>query len=243
MMPNRKETPPAIQRIDLEGIEIEISRKRIRNLYLRVDSPQGRVRISAPARMSLEHVRAFARSRLGWIRRQQERARQRPVEAPLHCRDGETHRLWDKSYRLEVVETEAPAGVAIDRDRMLLQVPPGAGARKRRKVLDDWYRDRLREAAAPLIAKWEARLGVKVSRLFLRAMKSRWGTCNAAVGSIRINTELARKPLVYLEYIVVHEMVHLLECSHNRRFQALMDRFLPGWTSLRAELNRSAGGR
>lgn len=241
-MEKDKKTPVEIKQIDLEGITVEVARKRIRNLYLRVDSPQGRVRISAPARMSLEHVRAFALSRLDWIRRQQERARRRPVEAPLHCRDGETHRLWGKSYRLEVVETEAAAGVAIDRDRLLLRVPPGAGAGKRREVLDEWYRDRLREAAAPLIAKWEARLGVKVSKLFLRAMKSRWGTCNAAVGSIRINTELARKPPVYLEYIIVHEMVHLLECSHNRRFKSLMDRFLPGWTNLRAELNRSAGG-
>ncbi|HNQ34476.1 MAG TPA: SprT family zinc-dependent metalloprotease [bacterium] len=239
-MPNRKETPPAIQRIDLEGIEIEISRKRIRNLYLRVDSPLGRVRISAPARMSLEHVRAFARSRLDWIRRQQERARQRPAELPLRCLDGEIHCLWGDRYRLEVVETEAPAGVTMAGGRLILRVRPGAGVAKRRKVLDDWYRGRLRLAAEPLIAKWEARLGVKVSRLFLRAMKSRWGTCNAAVGSIRINTELARKPLVYLEYIVVHEMVHLLECSHNRRFKGLMDRFLPGWISLRAALNRSA---
>jgi predicted metal-dependent hydrolase len=146
--------------------------------------------------------------------------------------------VFGKRYLLRVVEENAPAKVECKHQYIVLSVRPGTSEEARQAVLDEWYRNLLRENAAPLIAKWEAQLGVKVRRLFVQHMKTKWGSCNHHRGTIRLNTELAKKPRQSLEYLIVHELVHLIEPTHNTRFVSLMDRFLPSWQFYRQMLNR-----
>jgi len=227
---------PAIITLEPDGIAIEVTRKNIWNIHLRVCPPDGRVRISAPLRMSLDAIRAFAFSRAGWVRKHQERMRERPAALPAEYVDGESHYLWGVAYPLQVRETRAGANVALRDGRLLLDVRPEAGRRKKQALLDEWYRSRLLEALPALIAKWEPLTGVKAGRLSMRKMRSRWGSCNPRTGSIRLNTELAKKSPACLEYVLVHELTHVLEPSHNHRFKALMDGFMPGWRAIKAEL-------
>ncbi len=224
--------------IILDDIPVAVVRKRIRNLRLSVHPPEGTVRISAPLRMSLDTIRNFALSKLGWIKRQQQKLRDQEREEPREYLDRESHLVWGERRLLRVEERDSPPHVLLDPGRLVLRVRPGTDTAGRQAVVAAWQREELRQATLPLIDAWEARLGVTVTRLYVRYMKTRWGTCNTRAGSIRLNSELARKPRECLEYIVVHEMVHLLEPSHNQRFQELMDRFLPAWRNLRRELNR-----
>ena len=159
-------------------------------------------------------------------------------EAPREYLDRESHYLWGKRYLLKLIEKDAPPIVTLKHRQVVLQIRPRASEETRASILDEWYHQQLRAAVLKLIAKWEPRLAVRVSRFYVQRMKTRWGSCNTAAGSIRLNTELAKKPRECLEYIVVHEMVHLLEPTHNRRFVALMDKFMPKSNFYRNELNR-----
>ena len=222
----------------MADITVEVIRKRIRSIRLSVRPPDGRVRMSAPVRTGLETLRRFAIEKLGWIRKHQARLRQQAQEPPWKYLDGESHFVWGRRYLLAVEETDAPPSVNSTLDSLALRVRPGASTRKRGAVMEGWYRERLKEAASPLIAKWEPVMGVKVKKLLTRRMKTRWGTCNTRSGSIRLNTELVTRPLECLEYVIVHEMTHLLEPSHNRRFKDLMSRFMPDWAVHRQALRR-----
>jgi len=188
--------------------------------------------------MDNDTIRVFALSKLGWIRRQQNKLRGQERETPREYLDRESHYVWGKRYLLEILEKEAAASVTLTHHSLLLQVRPAASVEKREAVLEAWYRETLRAAAIPLIARWEPILGVKVEKFFVQKMRTKWGSCSHASGHIRLNTDLAKKPPEFLDYILVHEMVHLLEPTHNVRFVALMDRFLPRWQSYRSELNR-----
>lgn len=200
--------------------------------------PGGRMRLSAPIRMGLETLRRFVIARLGWLRGQQFRLRQQPRETPRELPDRDSQSVWGQRYRLRVEEVKARPSVELRPTELVLRVRPGSTARARDAVLEAWRRDRLKEAALGLFAKWEPVMDVKVGRLFTRRMRSRWGTCNTRSRDIRLNTELVKKPVECLEYVVVHEMVHLLEPSHNVRFKALMTRFMPNWAAHRQMLNR-----
>ena len=195
--------------------------KDIKNIHLSVYPPAGRVRISAPLRMSLDTIRVFAISKLGWIKQQQQKLREQERETPREYLDRESHYVWGKRYLLKMVEIDEPPS-----RRTEAQPDAATGASRHRSrrtkqaIVDAWYREQLKEAALPLIAKWEPLLGVKVRKLFVQRMKTKWGSCNPASASIRLNTDLAKKPRECLEYIVVHEMVHLLEPTHNKRFIA-----------------------
>jgi hypothetical protein len=224
--------------ITLGDITVDVVQKDIKNIHLSVYPPAGRVRISAPSRMSLDTIRVFAISKLGWIKQQQRKLREQDRESPREYLDRESHYVWGKRYLLKVVEKDAPPEVELKHNKMLLQIRPATDEAKKQAVLDQWYRMQLKEAALPLIAKWEPLLGAKVQKLFVQQMKTRWGSCNPASASIRLNTDLAKKPRECLEYMVVHELVHLLEPTHNKRFVALMDRFLPKWQFCREVLNR-----
>jgi predicted metal-dependent hydrolase len=224
--------------LHLGEIEVEVTFKDIKNVHLSVHPPAGRVSVSAPSRMSLDTIRAFAVSRLGWIRRQQRKLREQEREAPREYLDRESHYVWGKRYLLVIREGDGSPFVELRHSRMVLCVRPGTGVSRRQEIMAAWYRDRMREAVPPLLAKWQPRLGVDVSRFFVQRMKTRWGSCNPDARTIRLNTELAKKPLECLEYIVVHELVHLLEATHNARFVALMDRFMPDWQFRREVLNR-----
>jgi predicted metal-dependent hydrolase len=227
-----------VSRIELGDIAVDVVRKDIRNLHLSVHPPSGRARIAAPRRVSLDTIRLFVIQKLGWIKDQQRRIQAQPRQARLEYLGRESHQVWGRRYLLQIVERQASPAVSLTPRKLVLQVRPGAGEAKRQRVLDDWYRDNLKRAVPPLIAKWQPLMGVQVERFFVQRMKTQWGTCNAARCSIRLNSELARKPPECLEYIVVHEMAHLLEPTHGARFKALLDRLLPNWPTVRDQLNR-----
>ena len=192
--------------------------KDIKNVHLSVHPPTGRVRISAPSRMSLDTIRVFAISKLGWIKQQQRKLREQERETPREYLDRESHYVWGKRYLLKVIESDEPPSVELKHSQMLLRVRPATDEAKKQAIVEEWYREQLKEAVPPLIAKWEPLMGVKVERFFVQRMKTKWGSCNPGAGSIRLNTDLAKKPRECLEYIVVHEMVHLIERHHNDRF-------------------------
>lgn len=224
--------------LELGEIVLDVIIKDIKNVHLSVYPPAGKVRISAPLHMSTDTIRAFAISKLGWIREQQKKLRAQERETPREYLDRESHYLWGKRYLLKVVASTSASGVTLTHGTMLLRVRPESSADTKETVLNGWYREKLKAAIPPLITKWEPLMGVEVERFHVQQMKTKWGSCNAASGSIRLNTELAKKPRECLEYIVVHEMVHLLERTHNVRFVALMDQFVPKWTFYRDALNR-----
>jgi len=227
-----------VSQIKLGDIAVDVVLKDIKNVHLSVHPPTGRVRISAPSRMKMDTIRVFAISRLAWIRQQQKKLREQERETPREYLDRESHYVWGRRYLLEVVHSEEPSGVVLRARRLILTVTPGTKAAGKDALLARWYRDQIRAKAAELIAKWEPMLGVKVKQLFVQHMKTKWGSCNPRAGAIRLTTELAKKPVECLEYIVVHEMVHLLEPTHNARFVALMDHFIPRWQYYRHKLNR-----
>jgi len=227
-----------VSQIKLGEIAVDVILKDIKNVHLSVYPPTGRVRISAPKRMSMDTIRVFAISKLEWIKRQQTKLRQQERETPREYLDRESHYVWGKRYLLTLSECDEPPVIELKHSRMLLRVRPGTDEGKRQSLVEAWYRARLKEAVPPLIEKWQPRLGVTVERFFVQRMKTRWGSCNHEARTIRLNTELAKKPAECLEYVVVHELVHLLEPTHNARFVALMDRFMPKWQFHRDVLNR-----
>jgi hypothetical protein len=235
---NNQSNKPTVQTIDLGEITAEVVQKDIKNIHLSVYPPNGRVMIAAPLRMDVETIRIFAISKLGWIKRQQTKLRNQEREAPREYISRESHYYLGVRYLLKVVERDSKQSVAIKHDNLILQVKPDTNAEQRQILLQEWYRAQLKALVPHYIAKWEKIMGVQVSEFGIKKMKTKWGTCNTAAKRIWINLELAKKPLECLEYIVVHEMVHLLERSHNARFIAYMNQFLPQWRNLKEELNR-----
>ena len=227
-----------VTQLTLGDITIDVLRKNIKNVHLKVHPPTGEVRISAPEQMSLDTIRVFAISKLDWIKRHQRQIRDQEREAPREYRDRESHYVWGKRYLLTVHESEQPPAVKLEHDHLILRVRPGTDTGKRRAIVEAWYREQIKEAVPALLTKWEPVVGEKVERFFVRRMKTKWGTCTPSSASIRLNTELAKKPIECLEYVVVHEMAHLLEPTHNARFAALMDRLIPQWRFERERLNQ-----
>jgi predicted metal-dependent hydrolase len=223
----------------LGDIDVEVVQKDIKNVHLSVHPPDGRVRVSAPNRMTPDTIRAFLSAKLPWIRAEQRKFQdQVRFEPPLYI-DRESHYIWGERVLLHVVEVDAPATVDLSHINLTLRVRPGTDAKARAEQLSLWFRDRVREAAAELLPTWQARIGVEVEKLFVQHMKTLWGSCNPTRRTIRVNTELAKKPRACLEYILVHELVHIHEPTHNARFRALMDQYLPTWRQTRDELNRA----
>lgn len=182
-------------------------------------------------------ARAYAISKLGWIRDQQTKLLAQARETPRQFVERETHTLWGRRYLLSVVEKDAKPAVTRDHRRITLTVRPGSTLGKREEVMDEWHRAQMHQAVPTLIEKWEAKLSVKVSGYFLQRMKTKWGGCNHRVGNIRLNTELVKKPKDLLEYVIVHEMLHLVEPTHSERFVALLEQHYPTWREARVELN------
>lgn len=224
--------------LELGDITADVVLKNVKNIHLSVYPPAGRVRISAPEQMDLETVRIFALSKLGWIRAQRRKLQTQARETPRELLERESHYLWGKRYLLSVREHDGPPRVELGHRQLRLWLRPALTEAQRVGVLEGWYREQLRSALPELVAKWQPRLGVEVERFFVRRMKTKWGSCNPVRKSVRLNTDLAKKPPVCLEYVFVHELVHLLEPTHNRRFVALMDTFMPEWAFYQKELNR-----
>lgn len=223
--------------IQIGELSIQVTKKDIKHVHLSVHPPDGRVTLAAPAATRLDVARAYAVSKLGWIREQQQQLRNQARETPRQFVTRESHYLWGRRYLLTVAYADDKPHVRLDHKRITLTVRPGSNSEKRSKVMHEWHKTLLHEVVPSLIEKWEARLGVRVNRYFLQRMKTRWGGCNHRAGHIRLNTELVKKPKDLLEYIIVHEMAHLLEPTHSDRFTALLDRHYPTWREARAELN------
>jgi predicted metal-dependent hydrolase len=224
--------------IRLGDIAIDVLKKDIKNVHLSVHPPAGKVRISAPVDMDIGTIRVFAISKLGWVKQQQRKLLGQQREAPREYIDRESHYVWGKRYLLTVVEAKGAPRVELKPRRLVIQVRPGSSIENRRSVLDSWYREEIKATAPLLIEQWRRVVGVQPTKFFVQSMKTKWGSCNASARTIRLNTELAKKPRECLEYIILHEMVHLLEPTHNARFVALMDRYMPRWQVYRQELNR-----
>lgn len=224
--------------LQLGDITVDVIRKDIKNIHLSVYPPTGKVRLSAPQRFDLDTIRVFALSKLPWIKQQQAKLRDQKREAPREYVDRESHFYQGQRYLLRVVEREVKPGVRLHHKTMELSVRPGSSVEKRKQVLEAWYRERLREEIPPIIARWEKIMEVRVLEFGIKKMRTKWGACNREAGRIWINLELAKKPIQCLEYIIVHEMVHFFERSHNQRFVQLMDKFLHEWRLYREELNR-----
>lgn len=224
----------------IQDEQVEVLRKNIKHLHLAVYPPDGRVRVSAPLRVGDETVRLAVISRIGWIRRRRAGLVGQFRQSAREMVSGESHYVAGRRYLLQVSETESPSRVAIRSGRRLdIRVRRGADLRSRQELLDRWYRERLRAQAQTLLARWCAIVGATPTSWGIKRMKTRWGTCNPDARRVWINLELAKKPAECVEYIVVHELLHLLERRHNARFSSLMDRFLPGWRTTRDVLNNS----
>jgi predicted metal-dependent hydrolase len=228
-----------MQKIMLGNICVDVVHKDIKNLHLSVYPPSGRVRISAPLRMDTDTIRVFAISKMSWIKKQQAKLHEQEREAPREYINQESHYYLGKRYLLKVVEQDASPKVVLEHDIIKLYVRENKSSDKNRTVLENWYRQRLKEIAPDYITKWEKLLQVKVEEFAIKKMKTKWGSCNREAGRIWLNLELAKKPLHCIEYIVIHEMVHLLERKHNQIFISYMDKFLPKWRFYKEELNRS----
>lgn len=227
-----------ITRLDLGSIHVAVVRKNIKNIHLGVYPPAGKVRIAAPEWMELDAIRLFAINKLAWIKQQQKKLLAQERETPREYLERESHYVWGRRYLLQIVEAEARPSIRLLHRHLRLQVRPGAGAKKREVLLADWYRSNLRLAVPALLAKWEPIVGACVEHFYVQHMKTKWGSCNPIARNIRLNTELAKKPPECLEYIVVHELVHLREPTHNDRFIALMNRLMPHWRDCRDMRNR-----
>jgi len=227
-----------MEQLKLGDIIVDLVQKNIKNIHLSVHPPKGRVRISAPERMDLATIRAFAVSKLGWIKKQQIRLRNQEREIPREFMNRESHYFNGKRYLLKVIERNAAPKVILNHSNIELCVRPETDAVKRKFILDEWYRRKLKETVPSLIEKWEKKIDVQVNEFGIKKMKTKWGTCNRQAKRIWLNLELAKKLPECLEYVVVHEMVHLLERNHNDRFIALMTGFMPEWRFYKDELNR-----
>ncbi|MEA5517253.1 SprT family zinc-dependent metalloprotease [Nodularia sp. UHCC 0506] len=222
---------------------IDVARKNIKNLHLAVYPPDGRVRIATPLHIDDDAVRLFAISKLGWIKKHQANFASQQRQTTREFVSGETHYFQGKNYLLNVIYSPGYPKVEIrDNTHINLYVKPESNAAQRQQVIISWYRQQLKEQIPPLIAKWEPNMGVKVEDWGVKLMRTKWGTCNIQAKRIWLNLELAKKDPQCLEYVVVHEMVHLLERYHGDRFVSLMNKFLPNWKFYKDELNRSPLG-
>lgn len=226
-----------VELIQLGDLSIEVSQKDIKHVHLSVHPPDGRITLVVPNSTRLEVARAYAISKLGWIRKQQQKLQSQARETPRRFIERESHYLWGRRYLLTVVSKEEKPSVAIDHKRITLTVRPGGSIKKRSEVIHEWHKGLLHDVVPGLIKKWEPKLGVKVSGYFLQRMKTKWGSCNHRDGHIRLNTELVKKPKDLLEYVIVHEMAHLLAPTHSDRFVTILDKHYPAWREARAELN------
>jgi predicted metal-dependent hydrolase len=223
--------------IELGEIAIAVIRKDVKHVHLSVHPPSGRVTLVAPKGTRAEVARAYAASKLGWIRKQQARLRGQAREGPRQFVERESHYLWGRRYLISVREERARPSVRLSHREITLTVRSGSTRVTREAVVRSWHRALMHEEVPKLIQRWEPRLGVDVAGYFLQRMKTKWGSCNHRARNIRLNTELVKKPKDLLEYVVVHEMLHLLAPGHSKQFLAMLTRHYPGWREARAELN------
>ena len=225
---------------EIGGLEVEVERKRIKNAHLYVHPPYGNISVSAPLKMSRGEIEHFVLANLSWIEKQQAKfqSQKRTVHRYLN---GEELSLWGKAYQLTIIPS-ASKSVILSGDDLLLLIAENSSFEEKEKMINSWYKRQLEPVITEVGKKWDAVMGVQASAYTIRNMKSRWGSCNTATKKICINLQLVKKPPECLEYVIVHELCHLLEASHNQVFKAYMDQYLPTWRETKSELNRQAIG-
>jgi predicted metal-dependent hydrolase len=226
-----------VETITVSNIKIDVVKKDIKNLHLAVYPPTGRVRIAAPLRTNDEAIRLFAVSKLGWIKRHQQTFVSQDREVARDFVSGESHYFNGKRYLLKVIEHDAAPKIEVQHKKIEMYVRTGSTSKQRASILNSWFREQLKNQIPELIDKWEQKMNVKLNDWAVKQMKTKWGTCNIEAKRIWLNLELAKKPSRCLEYIIVHEMAHLLERHHNDNFVSHMDKFFPQWKSCKKELN------
>jgi len=230
------------QTIDLSTekypLVIDVEQKDIKHVHLSVYPPNGKVKIAAPLRMNLDTIRVFAIDKLQWIRKQQLAFKNQKRESPKEYVTKESHYFKGKRYLLKVVEQDSKPKIVLEHSKVYIYVRPGTSNEKREDILDEWYRVQLKNTVPELLVKWEKIIGVQANEFRIKKMRTKWGTCNVDAKRVWLNLELAKKPVECLEYIIVHELVHLLERRHNDRFVTYMNKFMPRWKFYKDELNR-----
>jgi len=228
------------RRITVGHLSVEVVRKDIKHLHLGVYPPHGRVRVAAPIVVSDGAVRLAVIGKLRWINKQRAKFDAQPRQSRREMVNGESHYVFGRRYRLRVFEHDGPASVALrGKAWMILRVRSNTTGEQREQVLLRWHREQLRAMIPLLLEKWQSVLGVQVADWGIKKMKTKWGSCNVDARRVWLNLELAKKPVHCLEYIVVHELMHLLERHHNDRFRGLMDQFIPQWRLYRDDLSRA----
>ncbi|WP_054113034.1 M48 family metallopeptidase [Marinagarivorans algicola] len=227
-----------MSKVEIGAITMQLNRKAIKNLHISVLPPDGRVRVSAPESMTETAIRMAVISRIPWIKKQQSDFAKQPRQSDREMVSGECHYLWGRRYRLNLIERSGKHEIKLGRSRLHLYVNPATRLENKALVLSSYYRDALKARIAELLPVWEDKIGVKAADWGVKKMKTKWGSCNTQAKRIWLNLELAKKPPECLEYILVHELVHLLERNHNERFKGYMDKLLPDWRERRDLLNR-----
>ncbi|WP_206459145.1 M48 family metallopeptidase [Anaerovorax sp. IOR16] len=226
-----------MKKIILDKIEINIEKKTIKHLHLYVKPPLGEVFVSAPKRLSDEQIRAFLQLKLSWIKKHQQKFLNKPMPKKREFVSGETVCVWGQSYQLEVISSNACRSISLEDNKMILRIHEGSTFEQRERLIKEWYRKQLQDALPAIIEKYENRMGVHAEEWKTKSMKTRWGTCNITVKRIWLNLKLAKKHPICLEYVVVHELCHLLERNHNAKFKGYMDLYFPDWKEVKKELN------
>lgn len=227
-----------MQAFKLGEISVDVDLKDIKNLHLSVYPPSGRVHISAPHHMDIDTIRMYTITKLAWIKKQQKKFREQAREIPREFINKESHFYLGRRYLMKIVEHNMPPLVSIKHNIIELRIRPNTDTEKRQYVLEQWYRNQLRMLVPPIIKKWEKIMNLSLNEFAIKKMRTKWGTCNSKAKRIWLNLELIKKPVDCIEYIIVHEMIHLIERKHNERFVILMDKYLPEWKQIRMELNR-----
>ncbi len=224
-------------RITVSNIPINITQKTVKHMQLAVYPPQGDVRVTAPCHYTKSNIRLAVVSRLEWIKQQRALFITQARQTQREMVSGETHYLWGQAYELKVTYQQGKHSIQRNGRYLALSIRPNTSVENRERVLSRYYRQQLKARLPALLDTWQTKLGVQAHDWGIKRMKTKWGSCNVTDQRIWLNLELAKKPLSCLEYVLVHELVHLLEASHNHGFTALMDEFLPAWRRLRKTLN------
>lgn len=219
--------------LSVQDMTIELTRKNVKNINLRITQPEGQVRVSAPRKMPIDVVYAFVISKYDWILKHQERLKSHTIPT---CEHGEFHYYLGRQYKLQIVETQAKENVVLGKDILALYVREDTSYEKRQSVLDAWYRHQLKNQIPVIIKKHEQHMNLQVKQFGVKKMKTRWGTCNPTARRIWLNLELAKKPIECLDYVVLHEMTHFLEAKHNQRFYNLVAEYMPDWKAAEEKL-------
>lgn len=231
-----------MHQIDVNGITVNIVRKEIKNLHLGVYPPDGNVRVAAPLALNDEAIRYAVIGKMGWIKQQQEKFNRQSRQSSREMINGESHYFLGQRYRLNVIERTGPIRVICNKSIIEIHIQHQSSIEQRIQAIQQWYRKELKILIPPILEKWQPLINVELEEWGIKKMKTKWGSCNTSERRIWINLELIKKPIQCLEYIVVHELVHLLEKHHNSRFKAHMDHFMPHWRQYRDELNREPLG-